>query len=228
MVQFDKLTLWWWVQHIRSNVATIYQTTLCHNTTTEVQVSVVDPQISHEPTWVTKQLSFPHDWPTLTVVTANTRLTNGVVLICLREVLTLRWWGKAHSHCHSGSYFLLFIVYGDPRIKFTYCFDQANTATTNSTNSQAEDTTELQANQFLNGILWLIFINIYRSDSCVTPAKVKAVLLSGQQYSVLRHTLCYQPQLWSTYWDSRNSISLHRDAVIKKLWQREIHWLNCT
>jgi len=33
VVQFDKLTLWRWVQHIRSNVGTIYQTAGCHNTT---------------------------------------------------------------------------------------------------------------------------------------------------------------------------------------------------
>jgi len=47
------------------------------------------PQISHVSAWVAKQLSVSYDWPTLTLVTANTRRTDGLVWIAWREVLTL-------------------------------------------------------------------------------------------------------------------------------------------
>jgi len=92
-------------------VRTLVPFTKLHGVTTQQKftVSIVRASSLTLSARVAKQLSVSHDWLTLILVVANTRRTNGLVWIALREVLTLTLW-EGRSVLYVTSQWLSFIV----------------------------------------------------------------------------------------------------------------------
>lgn len=94
-------------------------------------------------------------------------------------------------------------------------------------------TTKLQANSFWTGTHELLFTNIYiglTPESQLPRWKAFSWVdnsIVNRLQGLFRRPLYAQTPLWGPYWVFRNSLSAHRDLVIKKgvcrqhLWQKD-------